>query len=193
MAVVLVGLTSAFERVPFIKPPDMGRMLTAIPRALVAFTLQAAVVAAKPVNDQINVQVAVNLPTSFAYRMISSVCSIKADTADDYEANANFRVTNAMRGQAAGQTNDHGMSSLLTQAFAPIVPERLYHVEPIPTYIMQSIAPLGAPVLDFRFSNVAAAAMAAGTLSFFAQFYEYDIEQVQMFPPLTPILTYSLA
>ncbi len=193
MAIVLTGFTAQFKRVPYLKPPDMQRMYTAMPRALVAFTLTATI-PAKPVNDQQNVQVGVNLPTTFAYRMIVGNCSIKQDVAGDWDTNGVLRVTNAMRGQEpTGQTNEHVCNSQLTNSFAVITPVRLYRTLEVPTYIMQSIAVNAAPVVDFRYSNNDVAVGAAGTILFFAQFYEYDIEQVQAFPPLVPVLTYAIA
>jgi len=193
MAVVLTAFTGQFKRVPYIKPPDLQRMQTAIPRALLAFTLSASI-PAKPVNDQQNVQVAVQLPTTFAYRMVSAICTIKQDVADDWDTAGSLRVTNGMRGQAAtGQSNEHAIGSQLGSAFATSAPERYYRLDPQPTYIIQSIAVNAAPVVDFRFTNIAAAVGAAGNILFFCQLYEYDIEQVQRFPPLVPVLTYAIA
>lgn len=193
MAIVLTGFTAEFTRVPFIKPPDLQRMYTAIPRALVEFTVNDGVVPLKPVNDQQNVQIAVGLPESFAYRMNDMVVSIRQDKADDWDDGAQLQVTNALRGQPLGQVNRHLMNGTLTVTFATITNEKLWSLDRVPTYIMQTNRPLVTPVVDFRFTNINATAAAAGVINFFATFYEYDIEQVEMFPPLVPTLTYALA
>jgi len=193
MAVVLTGIVADFKRVPYVKPPDMQRLYTAMPRALVYFTVVNSTIPAKPASDQQNIQVATDLPTEFAYRMVSAIIDIRQDVADDWDANGIFEVTNAMRSQELGQINRHAITSSLANTFAPIIPERMYRVDPIPTYIMQSLQRNVAPTLDFRLSNQGADAGATGFIQFFASFLEYDLEQVQMFPPLFPQLTYAIA
>jgi len=196
MAIVLAGLTSTFTRVPFVKPPDLQRMYTSLPRARVDATITNGTVPAKPLNDQINLQVAVDLPTTFAYRLISMVAAIRIDEGQDWDSVGQLQITNGMRGQALGQVNRHPILSERTLSFSVITPEQLYFMSPdkgLPTYIIQSLRTNVAPVVDFRFSNQNTEDSAAGVINFFASFFEYDIEQVQMYPPLVPTLTYALA
>ncbi len=193
MAVVLQAFATTQTRVPFIKPPDMQRMQTAIPRAILTFTVVEAAVAVKPVNDQYTGQVIITLPTTFAYRMIESLWAIQQDESPNYQPDGICQINNAMRGQALGQSNVHPMGSVPTLTFATIGGERVWQLNRVPTYIIQSLRQNVAPGVDFRVVNVTAAAAAAGTTNFMCSFYEYDIEQVQMYPPLVPTLTYSLA
>jgi len=168
-------------------------MVTAMPRSLVTFIVNQGVISAKPLNDQQTVQVVVDLPVQFAYRMINGELMIAQDEAFAYTDGGELQSTNLMRGQALGVTTRHLMRSAEVLSFATIVAQHFWLVDRIPTYIMQSISAGVAGVLDFRIVNNNAAAAAAGTLNFYASFFEYDIEQVQMFPPLIPTLTYSLA
>lgn len=196
MAIVLTGISAIFRRVPFIKPPDLARQFTPIPRARVDFINNNVVIPLKPVNDQQNFQIACNVPTTFAYRLLSSLIKVRQDQADNWDAVGQLQITNGMRGQTLGQVSTHPIVSELTNSFSTILPERLYFTAPdraAPTYIIQSLSRDVAPVIDFRLSNNDVTAAAAGVLQFFASFYEYDIEQVEMFPALIPTLTYALA
>ncbi len=193
MAVVLQAMANVMTRVPYVKPPDIQRVPTPIPRAILRFHHQSVTVVAKPLNDQYTGQTTVVLPTTFAYRMIDSNWQIRQDESVNYEPVGVCFVTNAMRGNALGATIGHAMPSHPTLTFATIVGERIFNIERVPTYIMQSLQTNVGVGVDFRVVNVTAAAAATGFSNFYVQFYEYDIEQVQMFPPLVPQLTYAIA
>jgi len=195
MAIVLTGFPSNFVRVPFLKPPDMVRMQTAIPRAVVWFVTTLGVLPAKPLNDQQKIQFSTLLPLTFAYRMIGANINVQQDNTDDWNVNGECKISNSMRGQPLGTNTNHGMESQNGSTFAAITGNRNYFFAPttMPTFILQSIAPNTQAGCDFRFGNDAAAAGGAGVVNFWAYFYEYDIEQVQMFPPLVPALTYALS
>lgn len=193
MAVVLVGLTPTFTRVPFIKPGDMQRMQTAIPRAIITLVVNAGVVDAKPINDQLTLQVSTVLPRQFAYRLIESEISVHGGGTGTYNDGGEWQVNNGLRGQPLGVTTRTSMFSLFDGlSFAPIVAQKFWKIERNPSYIIQSIAAGVSPVVDWRVMNNGAAATVAATCNFLATFYEYDIEQVQMFPPLIPTLVYSV-
>jgi len=191
MAVVLDGFTAAFTRVPFLKPPDMQRMVTAMPRALVYFVVNDGDVSAKPVNDQQAVQVLVNFPIAFAYRMIGCEMSIVQDEASAFGSGAEYQITNAMRGQELGVTTRHVMSGVAFNTFATITPGKQWIMSRPQSFILQSISAGVSCFIDFRVVNTTATAAAAGTIKFLGRFYEYDIEQVQMFPALLPTLVYQ--
>jgi len=194
MAVVVTAVGTTFTRIPFIKPPDMVRMYSAMPRAVVACVANAAVVDAKPLNDQQTLQVAVDLPFQFAYRMISSEIRFVNQGANNWEDNAELHITNGLRGQPLGVLTIHKMVKAATLTFSPIAAALMYTFPVIPSMIIQSVSRGAAPVVDYRMVNNAAAASVAGVLHFLATFYEYDIEQVQMFPAMVPgTLTYDLS
>lgn len=193
MAIVIDGFTGVFKRVPFVKPPDLQRMFTALPRSIVHFNVINQTLSAKPLNDQQQVQVILNLPFEFAYRMVDAIMSLRQDVANNFNDSGQLEITNSLRGQPLGQVNRHVLRGTDTTTFTPFVADVLVVPDRVPTYIMQSVSPGISPGLDFRMINLQAAASAAGFINFFASFYEYDIEQVQMFPPLVPgALTYAL-
>ncbi len=195
MAIVLTAFATAFTRVPFLKPPDSIRQFTAIPRATVAFITNAGVLPLKPINDQQKIQFAPILPTTFAYRLISAGVNVQLGASDDWNQQGELQITNAMRGQELGLTTRHTMDSNNGSTFSTITGNLNYFFPPMqmPTFVLQSLRQNVAAALDFRFGNDAAAASAAGVVNFFCFLYEYDIEQVQAYPPLIPQLTYAIA
>jgi len=193
MAIVLDGFGSVQTRVPFIKPPDLTRMQTGIPRSILTFVVVNGTVNLKPINDQQNVQVAVALPTEFAYRLIDAQMNIVQSTAASYQELGELRITNAYRGQPLGTTSRHRMTGGTGFTFSPITQQRFWNLVRNPTGILQSIAQGVAAGIDFRMVNNEDPAAGAGTINFLATFYEYDIDQVQMFLPLTGSNVFDLS
>jgi len=193
VAIVLTSFTPTLTRQPFVKPPDTQRQFTAMPRALLFFVLNAGVVPLKPLNDQQKVQFIMTLPTTFAYRMVYAAANIQSNKSDEWGTSGELQVTNAIRGQPLGVTTRHTVTSDDGTTFSTITGNRNYFMRQIPTFIMQSLrANVGAGA-DFRIGNDSASASTAGVANFLAYFFEYDIEQVQGFPPLIPQLTYATA
>lgn len=193
MAVVQTSTTTNFSRTPFLKPPDAVRAQTAMPRALVNFALLSSTVAAKPLNDQHELILSINLPREFAYRMVDLTVTLFQDTADDWVANGYLEVTNGIRGLQAGSTERHSVildqglkrvPTAIEMWIAVSVPSRL------PTYIIQAQDGI-APVMTFKAANRTAAASAAGALDCLFTFLEYDIEQAQLFPVHWPSMVYT--
>lgn len=198
MAVVTVGIQTLQTRITFIKPPDMVRQFTAIPRAILTFSANAAAVAAKPVNDQLELQVNMSLPTQFAYRLISLHANIIQTQAQDYTNPAYLVVQNGIRTLPAGQSIRHIVEVSVAIRIPTPLTTLIARMEATrPTYIIQSnLKSTGGPVqpiVGFHATNQVATASLAGTIDFLCQFYEYDIEQVQMYPPLVPALTYAVS
>jgi len=192
MAVVATQFTPAPTRVPFLKPPDMQRMQTSMPRAILSFTLVGGTLDAKPINDDQTLSVATNLPREFAYRMIDMELTVVQDVAFAWQFGGEMQITNAWRGEPLGLTTRHSMTATESNSFG-FVQQTHWVVQRQPTSILQSISPGVAAGITFRVTNATDPAGAAGTVLFFCRFFEYDIEQVQMFPPLVPAaLTYTI-
>lgn len=193
MAVVLDGFTASFHRVPFVKPPDTVRMFTAMPRAIVSFIVRGAPLSVKPINDQQTLQVLTNLPVQFAYRLIDMNMSITQDVAFDWEDGGGLIIVNGMRGTPLGTQTNHTLVGVNVLSFGPVTERKLWSMPDKMSGIVQSIAQGAAAITDWRVVNRNTAAGGAGFVNFFATWYEYDLEQVQMFPPLVPAaLTYSM-
>ena len=194
MAVVSDQLVAAFTRTPFVKPPDLLREWTAIPRAIVNFEILNGTISAKPINDVAEMLIAVDLPVQFAYRMMALNASLSQNQAKDWESIAYLEVTNAIRGLEGGNTQRWPLTveSLVrvsqVASTANLWMARFDSV--IPTDILQSKDGI-APVIVFKAANIIATAATAGTFNFLATFLEYDIEQAQRFPLHWPTMTYT--
>ncbi len=199
MALVSDQLVSAFSRTPFIKPPDLAREWTAMPRALVNFEILNGVISAKPVNDQQELLVAIDLPVQFAYRMVSINVALLQDVANDWDAFASVEITNAVRGLQGGNTQQWSMANDLMHDRSigggdppgEMFISRFAHGG-MPTDILQSRDGLGA-VITYVATNSNVAVGIAGTVNFLATFLEFDIEQAQRFPLHWPFMTYARA
>jgi len=195
MAVVQTTVVTAFSRTPFIKPPDNQRGFTSMPRALVNLFAQAAVIEAKPINDQHDILVSLVLPREFAYRMVELSGRVVAAGADTWIPFAYIEITNGLRGLPLGATTfhtvalDQGMRKVPASGTLTMLqwgredPRR-------PTYVIQARDGV-APTMTMKFKDQSVAATAAGTMDFLMTFLEYDIEQAQMYPVHWPILTYA--
>lgn len=161
-------------------------MFTAEPRSIVNFNVVDGVLSAKPVNDQQNVIIAIDLPLAFAYRMIELNCFFTQDVSDDWDPHCLLDVTNGIRNLGGfGRNQVH--PAPWTQTIRRNTTGLMAVDFPVPRYIMQAVDGT-APTITFEASNNTADVGAAGTVDFLATFFEYEIEQVQMYPIHFPAL-----
>ncbi len=190
MAVVLDSLGATATRTVFLKPPDMVRELTPVPRALVNFDVLNGVISAKPLNDTAELTIGITLSGSFAYRWVEVMASMVQDTARDWNGLCYLELTNAVRNLEAGMTMRHtALRSNGTRTPTPTEMWILTGTTDIPKYVIQAVSQVATPVITFKANNDTAAASAAGTVNFHAAFLEYDIEQAERFPIHYPVLT----
>ncbi len=195
MAVVQDSFLATFSRTGFIKPPDLQRELSAMPRAIVNYSVIQGTVSAKPVNDQQELTVALVFQTTFAYRYAELHAAVLQDVAFDWTNRAYLEIVNGIRNIAGGSVQRHPY--ILEDI--PIMPgageswtARVAAEANSPRYVIQTLpGSQAAPVVTFKCGNQAAAVGAAGTLDFFASFFEYDIEQVERFPIHWPVTTWA--
>lgn len=199
MAVVLDSLTATLRRTVFIKPPDMVRQYTSIPRALVTFNILNGVISAKPVNDSQELIIGMVLDGNFAYRMLDLNWSLIQDVANNWLSRGYLELTNAIRNLEIGATQRHVITfDDLTRIPVPVemIAARAPSantVSDIPRYVIQTPAvdATATPVITFKATNQNVAVGAAGTTNFFASFMEFDIEQVEAFPLHWPQMTFA--
>ncbi len=197
MALVNDSFVPTITRTVFLKPRDMVRELTPIPRALLNFSVAAAAVTLKAMNDTYRADVSIVLPFQFAYRLMELTQTINQDIANDYASVPFLAVLNGIRRIPQGTTVRFPWNLVDTfQVGAADPPVEANMIRPMdgsvrPTGILQSIVPRVSPTINFHTFNINTAAAAAGTLDFFASFLEYDLEQVERYPVHYPILTYD--
>jgi len=184
MAVVLDSLNATLTRTVFVKPPDLVRQFTPLPRAIVNFNILNGVISAKPVNDQQELIIGVTLDGDFAYRMVDFTCSLLQDVANDWNPRGYLELTNALRNLQLGATQRHVL--VLEDAIEIPTPVEMWIATEragLPRYVIQtpSAFPSASPVITFKATNQSAAVGVAGTVNFFMTFLEYDIEQAEYF------------
>ncbi len=193
MAVVLDSISATLTRTAFVKPPDLQRELSSMPRAIVNFNVLDGTISIKPVNDTQELIIGMSLDATFAYRMVDFSCSLIQDVANDWNSLAYLEITNAIRNLETGATQRHHIAiSDGTRIPTPVEMwvARFASGEPgPPRYVIQA-ATGSAPVITFKATNNTAAAGVAGTVNFFMSFFEFDIEQAERYPMHWPFLTY---
>lgn len=194
MAVVLMSLTAVRSRQVFIKPPDTVREFTSMPRALVQFSLNEAVIDLKGSTDQEELIVSMVLDPEFAYRLVDFDASLTQDTANDWTPGAYLELTNVHRSVGVGLSDRH----VFTMSDTFRVPQggemwvlRPLDLHALPRYIIQSANQASGPVITFKATNQNTAAAAAGTFSMYAMFLEFDLEQVERFAVHWPLPVFS--
>lgn len=184
MAVVTDSPTALFSRTPFIKPPDLEREWTAMPRSIVNFALTGSVISIKPINDQQELIISIDLPAEFCYRWLTSTVFVIQNNARDWSDRSYVEITNGVRGVALGNMQEWPM----VNEFVDKIPSsseawiaRGGSDTRLPTDILQAIRGV-APTITFKASNIGAPAGTAGTMNCLFTFLEFDIEQAQRFP-----------
>lgn len=182
MAVVTDTFVATVSRTVFTKLPDSVRLYTSHPRAILNFSVINGTISAKPLNDQQELHIGMTLDPSFAYRLVDFNCHLTQDVANDWTSRAYLEITNGVRGLGAGSTRRH--SVILEDGIRiPTALEQWIGVlgnDRGPRYVIQA-TPQGPLTMNFRATNLVAAAGAAGATNAMFSFLEYDIEQAQFF------------
>ena len=182
MATVQDTFSTTLSRTVFRKPPDAIREFTSIPRSLVNFTLNDGALSAKPLNDVHELIIEFILNPTFAYRLVDFNIHLEQDVANDWNAVGVIQTQNAVRNLPPGQTQRHIVD--LVDGFLAAENSEMWvgilDDDAAPHYILQ---PLKNQIVTFRFlaTNQTAAAGAAGVVSCFLSFFEYEIEQAEQF------------
>ncbi len=197
MAVVTDSFASTLTRTVFVKPPDVVRERTPIPRALVNFTVNDGTISAKPLNDSQELAINIALNPTFAYRLVDLEINLTQDVANAWNPRAYLEILNGVKNLPPNLTirmpiiiEDYVRVPTAIQGWFAV-----QGADRSPKYILQAVQ--GAtgvlPVtMNFRATNQSAAAAAAGgAVNCFMSFFEYEIEQAQYFALHYPVLVYQ--
>lgn len=144
------------------------------------FTVAGGTLAAKPVNDQELLTITMNLPIGFGYILAEIHLNINVDTADDWNEFAELIVSNPTI-QTAGVDYRLPIAMANTSNDAAALNVRTSN---IPAGVLSRIPIIPAQASVFtqiRYTNLAAAVQAAGTVDAVVSFWEFDLEQISYF------------
>ncbi len=193
MAIVLVEETATLTRTVFVKPPDMLRERTSIPRAIVNFTLSNTTLAAKPVSDQEELAILIPLDPQFAYRLVDFNVWVTQDVANDWNDIAYLEIFNGVRNLPAGTVMRHPVA--IDDGLRINAPLEMWMGRfaegARPQYVIQTGPAGGASIVTFEATNQAAAVGAAGSVGCMITFFEFEIEQAEHVAMHHPLLTYD--
>lgn len=186
MAVVTQAVNGIRTYAPFEGSSERQRLTTAVPRGMIRFHTNQAL-AAKPVNDSIDLTMTCSLPPEYAYILAHLTFDISVDTATDWDAFCRFRIFN---GAPSAPVSNEQVSSFAMNNVPNTVagdPHRILSYSsggikewyPGPIYRTKNAQGLSA-ILQYH--NSAAAVGAAGSMNFHLGFYQFELNQAVRFP-----------
>ncbi len=165
-------------------------MVTAVPRGLVRFDFETALLA-KPVNDSYDLQLTCSMPAGFAYVVSALSFEIAVDTATDFDAVCQGRVFNGLANVPPSNTQFATFAMSNVPDTVANDPKRILNFslgslrEWFPNPMVRSAAALGSSFI-LNYHNSAAAVQAAGLLSFHLNLYQYELNQAVRYPLNSP-------
>ena len=192
MANVAVSIAMDPTYLPYERPSDPATLWTAIPRGLRGFIVELGILAAKPVNDTETLALTATLPANFAYVMAEISLRLSQDVASDWQASYTLNLQNWYQGFLGVSTNwniffDNNSGG----TGAPDTRGNPFRQPVIPTQPMWAPKGTSGILINITTKNLQAAVGAAGTISAYINFWEFDLEQVKKFPINTPIPTHA--
>ncbi len=192
MALVTQTITPARSYSPFEGMSEAQRLVTSVPRGMVRFFTDVAV-SAKPVNDDLVLNITGSLPQNFAYILNSVSWNIVVDRAADFFDVTRFRIFNGLPNGTNGseQVATFNLSDVSPTA-AIIANQRVlnFSLGTVTSWFPNVLIPPGpSQAMSFTLSafNAENTVQAAGTQSFSASFYQYELNQAVRFPLNHPI------
>jgi len=190
MANVAVAIAMQGTYQPFERPPDPAALWTAIPRGLRGFIVELDALAAKPVNDTETLSLTGTLGPGFAYVFAEISLNLTQDQAADWATEYSLNLQNFYQGNLTlGQTWNFSFSPVglggqeRGNGFASM--------DQSPRAVM--FAPKNTSGIQINIStfNDVATVAAAGTVSAYINFWEFDLEQARKFPVNAPVPVHS--
>jgi len=174
---------------PFEGMSEAQRLVSSVPRGMLRFFSDEAV-DAKPVNDDLLINITGSLPPSFAYVLSSMSYQIQVDRAVDFDALARFRIFNGLPNGVPGN-EQVALFNFTSLSSGVGVQEKIleYSRGALREWYPQPLVRTqGAAGISFtlRITNGNNTVQAAGTQFFNCAFYQYELNQAVRFPLNSP-------
>lgn len=191
MANVAVAIDMDATYLPYERPPQPQTLWTAIPRGLRGFIVELGTLTAKPVNDTETLVLSGILPANFAYVLSEISLTIFQDEADDWQGAYTLNLQNWYQGFLGVSTNwTIGFSNIAALGGGSKTNGRdtLDYLPRGPMWAPRGTSGIQITIQTF---NSQAAVAAAGTVSAYINFWEFDLEQARKYPINAPIPVHS--
>ncbi len=179
-ALVSSIFTGVERYTPYQRPPDAATLRSAIPRGLKSFVVTGNTLPAKPINDTHLVTFSFTLPGGFGYIFNEFQINLQCDRAQDFEDEGEWRLSQT---SLANEGFDYRFPVPFITHSQNGTDLGVKGTRSIPgTYTRTPIVPRGTGATQtFHFSDLQAAAAAAGNIDCLCSFWEYDLEQLAWF------------
>jgi hypothetical protein len=193
MAVVQDEFTSTLTRTVFTKPADYVRQYSALPRAMVNYSINDGVISAKPINDQQELEIHCVLDPKFAYRLVDMACDVIQDVAAAWDPRGYIEVSDLVRNLPPGARQRMPMAlDDITRTPTAVAGWALVRGSSrYPAMVLQQLPGGIVNSFDFHATNQSDPAGAAGVVNSFFSFFEYEIEQAEYVALHYSTLTYQ--
>lgn len=190
MATVTQNITPIRTFQPFEGLSEAQRLVTSVPRGILRFQSTEAI-DAKPVNDDLVVNITCSLPPTFAYVISALNWEVEVDTAEDWTAFVRARVFNGLPNADPGN-NQVAAFNFSNWRFAPLIQRRVldFSLGSIREWYPQPLVRSpGAAGMSFivNAGNGNNNVQAAGTQDFNVAFYQYELNQAVRHPLNSPV------
>lgn len=170
--------------------PEAQRLVSAVPRGLVRFTTADAL-AAKPVNDSIDLTLSCSLPPGFAYVLSALAFEIIVDTATDWDPLCRFFIFSGIPNipVASRQSSAYDMKTVDGVVGADVNRILSFNEGNVRDWYPNPIFRTDSAAISaqLQYHNSAAAVGAAGLINFHLSFYQYEINQALRYPLNFPL------
>lgn len=188
MALITTTLTPLATQLPFIAPaPSIELWETQVPRGEIVFVEQAAAITIAGVGDDQKLQINCDLPRGFAYVLVGSNMMITGADVAQWQNNASFRLRDSNDAASARWTIHQRYQADSTVMTIGATLNKVYELESkaVSKVILCNLSVPGQLKIQVR--NITTD-QAAGTVDFFARFFQYDLNQAFRWAVNSPVL-----
>lgn len=183
VAIVTTALAFTRDYVPYERLPQPQTLWTAIPRGLQFGYVNEEDLDLKPVNDDQRLTVTMTLPPNFGYVMANAQLTITQNRANDWADSCNLNITNFLRGTPIGTFANYRQGLEVDGRF---LKRTMVVTQPWPSFPIVGVTSGSPIIVVFDAWNGQDTAATAGTVSCFASFWQFDLEQIRKYPINSP-------
>lgn len=195
MALIIQNLPMTPDYVPYERPPQALTLWSAIPRGLQSFVVATGALEAKPLNDDILLNLTATLPPKFGYVLMDLKLDIAVNTAFDWSVAMSLNLQNYYRAPEALSLplsstwrGDFDIANAITSTTRT---SRWRGNNPLPTFPIIGTPGTSGALVVISASNSIDAAQATGVINAYISFWQFDLEQIRKYPINSPVPVHS--
>jgi len=194
MALDIQNVALIEDYIPFERPPQDVTLWSAIPRGVVSFIADGVGLDTKVINDDMLLNLNATLPPNYGYVFMDANVTIAQSTANAWNTGCNMNLQNFYRanGNVAVGLNGNWFQDMQSSDPATQFQQVSMRVtQPWPAFPMIGFPGSSGILMVFSLGNPLDPATSGGTVNFYANWWQFDLEQIRKFPINSPIPTHA--